>query len=319
MKEKCYDEGTMQAFLDGELSSETLEKVAYHTAHCEKCNLLLEKIEDQSALVFAALDNELNTLVPTERIRTNLYRAIGEIEEVEKPEGGSFSRLTWLFANPIAPAFASFFLIAGVVVFYLSSSENSEIAVNKSSTVIVQTPQNTPRTGNLPQTKQSETSTEISQTPPIKLKNEFIAMRSQNSGGAVIRKTVLRKSVENLKSNSEKKSLPSVGIEEKNNVPSVAETSAKSTVEGEEIYLKTIASLNKTVEKNKDEVLRPSARFAFEKDLAIVDDAIVKMKTEVRNNPKNEAAKEMLRTSYQSKIDLLNSVAERQNLTAALR
>lgn len=32
MTEKCFDIGTIQAFLDGELGSDTSEKVACHTA-----------------------------------------------------------------------------------------------------------------------------------------------------------------------------------------------------------------------------------------------------------------------------------------------
>jgi hypothetical protein len=52
--------------------------------------------------------------------------------------------------------------------------------------------------------------------------------------------------------------------------------------------------------------------------MAVVDDAIKKMQREVRRNPKNEAAREVLRSSYQNKIDLLNSVAEKSELMATL-
>ena len=48
-----------------------------------------------------------------------------------------------------------------------------------------------------------------------------------------------------------------------------------------------------------------AARFAFERDLAMTDDAIKKMKKEVKRNPNDEAAKQVLRASYQNKIDLL--------------
>ena len=49
------------------------------------------------------------------------------------------------------------------------------------------------------------------------------------------------------------------------------------------------------------------------------NDAIVKMQKEVRKNPKNEAARQVLRSSYQNKIDLLNSVAEKTELMASIR
>jgi hypothetical protein len=43
------------------------------------------------------------------------------------------------------------------------------------------------------------------------------------------------------------------------------------------------------------------------------------MKAEVRRNPKDEAAKQILRASYQNKIDLLSSVADKTDLMASLR
>jgi hypothetical protein len=77
--------------------------------------------------------------------------------------------------------------------------------------------------------------------------------------------------------------------------------------------------LSQTVENQKDSVLRPSMRVSFERDLAVVSDAIDKMKKEVRKNPRNESAKQVLYSSYQNKIDLLNSVAERNELMASLK
>jgi hypothetical protein len=73
------------------------------------------------------------------------------------------------------------------------------------------------------------------------------------------------------------------------------------------------------VSRQKDSVLRPSERVSFERDMAVVDDAITKMKKEVRRNPKNESAKQVLYTSYQNKIDLLNSVSQREELVASLK
>ena len=104
----------------------------------------------------------------------------------------------------------------------------------------------------------------------------------------------------------------------KNGDPKVAPQSAE-TISGEDTYVKTIASLTETVNSQKDQTLRPSARVSFEKDLAIADDTISKMKAEVKKNPKNEAAKQVLRNSYQNKIDLLNSVTEKSELMATLK
>ena len=98
--------------------------------------------------------------------------------------------------------------------------------------------------------------------------------------------------------------------------PAVA---APQYLPGEESYIRTIANLSESVNSQKDTVMKPSARFSYEKDLAVINDAIDKMKTEVKKNPKNEAAKDILFASYQNKINLLNSVTERTELIASIR
>ena len=89
-------------------------------------------------------------------------------------------------------------------------------------------------------------------------------------------------------------------------------------IPGEDSYTKTIATLKSTVDGEKDLDLKPSERFAYEKDMAMINDAINKMKAEVKKNPKNEAAKQLLFASYQNKIDLLNSVSEKNDLVASI-
>ncbi|MEQ1646104.1 MAG: hypothetical protein ABL959_21815, partial [Pyrinomonadaceae bacterium] len=104
--------------------------------------------------------------------------------------------------------------------------------------------------------------------------------------------------------------------------PAVVRTSSTSFADplaGESSYVSTISTLSKTVEDKKDGVLRPSQRVAFERDMAMVDDSIAKMRKEVKRNPKNETARQVLYSSYQNKIDLLNSVAQKEELMASIR
>ena len=90
-------------------------------------------------------------------------------------------------------------------------------------------------------------------------------------------------------------------------------------INGEDTYIKTIETLSKNVEPKKDEVLRPSARVGYERDMAFVEQAIKTMQSKARKNPKDEGAKQVLFASYQNKIDLLNSVAEKGELMATLK
>jgi hypothetical protein len=107
--------------------------------------------------------------------------------------------------------------------------------------------------------------------------------------------------------------------------PAVLRTSERRSADsspylpGEKDYVQTISSLTKTVEGQKDSVLRPSERVAYERDMAVVDDSIAKIRNEVKRNPKNETARQVLYSSYQNKIDLLNSVSQKEELVASLK
>jgi hypothetical protein len=53
--------------------------------------------------------------------------------------------------------------------------------------------------------------------------------------------------------------------------------------------------------------------------MAVVNDSIKRMREVVKKNPRNQAARQVLYASYQDKIDLLSSVAQREELMASLR
>jgi hypothetical protein len=88
---------------------------------------------------------------------------------------------------------------------------------------------------------------------------------------------------------------------------------------GEESYVKTISDLKQNVDSQKDSVMTPSSRVSYERDMAMVNDSIKRMREVVKKNPRNQAARQVLYSSYQDKIDLLNSVSQREELMASLR
>jgi hypothetical protein len=307
MTEKCFDEGTIQAFLDGELESDLLESVARHTASCEVCAFMLQEAEEESSFAFSALGNEFNSLVPTERIRTNLYDAIAQIE---KPRTSIWTRFFGGFnlANPSILAFASLLLVFGIsTTLYIvreNQNSNKEIAMQTPvSSKKADTPVNTPVINDVAKTDSSEVENLKSVRPTYKS-----AVENQPT----IQKANYRIERANFEDQRAKVNVIREPIDNRQPVKS-------EMLAGEESYVKTIATLSDNVNSRKDSALRPSERVAFEKDLAVVDDAISKMQKEVRKNPKNEAARQVLRSSYQNKIDLLNSVAEKTELMASLR
>jgi hypothetical protein len=300
--EKCFDEGTLQAFLDNELSSELSQAVARHIVDCDPCAFLLAEVEEETAFAFAALEQEFNTLVPTQRLWTKINQSI---ESQSRPRGAWQNFLTLIsglsFTNPHVLAFGSLLMIVGVVsTLIIVKNENlGDVAVNRATVPAVQ----------VAQTERAPIVAPPAgiQTAPVNDANDDSKFKPAASSSPQFR---VEKAVF-----AEKDRKPIV----KPGPPTTSYAPVPQYVDGEESYVTTIARLEKTVNDKKDEVLKPSARFSYEKDLAVVNDTISKMKREVKKNPKNQDAKQILFASYQNKIELLNSVTQRDELMASLR
>jgi hypothetical protein len=89
-------------------------------------------------------------------------------------------------------------------------------------------------------------------------------------------------------------------------------------VPGEESYIKTINELQQNLSP-QNASMKASSQVAYQRDLAVVDDAISKMREVVRKDPRNQGARQILYSSYQDKIDLLKSSAQRDELIASLQ
>ncbi len=279
--EKCFDEGTLQAFLDNELDPELAGRVARHVTDCESCADLLAVVEEETAFVFGALEPELNTLVPTQRLWNRISDSIrddrpGLWQRLIGPVNAMFARMSM----PAIAAVASVVIVAGSFVI-LSTADAGREDLNVASGVR----RPTTAIGTLPKLAATIAPAEVAANEP---EEEIRAVHANIERTAVpkARRTV---------------------------------AAASRFVRGEETYVKTIAQLEKTVDANKDSLLSPSARYSYEKNLAVVNDSIERMRREVRSNPKSDAARQILFNSYKDKIDLLNSVNERGELMASLR
>src|SRR5215813_2324600 len=91
MSVDCLDIGTIQAFLDGELTPERSVSVSGHIAACDACSAMLGEAEEESAFVFPVLEREMNTLVPTQR----LWARINDSIAVEK-QNTPFWKKVWV-------------------------------------------------------------------------------------------------------------------------------------------------------------------------------------------------------------------------------
>lgn len=318
MMENCLNEGVIQAFLDGELAADAIDKVTRHIALCDDCAILLGEAEEESAFAYTALEQEFNTLVPTHRLWTKINTSI---EEERKSNSfwhrflAAFSAVASQLARPSVAAFASLLLVVGTfsALWVLRPMPgNNAVAVQDSPYGVTEVDFGSP-------------------IPPAVEPQRSPLMAVSNDGNEKTDnkiKVIQTNNRENNRENSYRDNRPRLlktnNYKQKNNQePVIVEEKPSATtlayIPGEESYVKTISTLKTTFDSGKDLNLKPSERFAFEKDMAVIDDAISKMKAEVSKNPKNDAARQVLFASYQNKIDLLNSVSERNELIASIR
>ena len=287
MNRNCLDIGTIQSYLDCELDHDEALSVSSHIADCDSCAMKLAQAEEESAFVFSALDREFDTLVPTQRLWNNINTSI----DLEKRNASLWTKcrafLATALMNPSFAAAAAVIIVIGAAVV-IWNDQAPEIAT----------------TFEVPLPAASATTTTV--------KPELI----KNTGEAVADQIQMETSPELASGRPSKHrvAIRAVAVRRSNEYSERAE----SYLPGEENYLVTIASLSSIVEKQKDGLLRPSERVSFERDLAVVNQAIERMKAEVARNPRNEAAKKILYASYQNKIDLLNSISQREELMASL-
>ncbi len=296
MSKECVEIGTIQAFLDGELTPRETAQVSSHTADCADCSQLLAEAEEQNAFAFAALDREIDVLVPTHRLWTRISDSI----EVEKSRVSVWTRIYQGFALQLAtPSFAA---IAGLVV--VGSLAYAVITMERGTTDL-------PAQAIITAVQPIQTS-EIADAAPSDPARPIqeAAPEAPRSRPAATQVSYSDHSPENLRKIVRNANLP------QRNTPR-AEYLNYEYLPGEESYIKTISELERTSGRNS--ASRASEQFAFQRDLAVVDDSIKKLKAVIKKDPRNQSARQVLYSSYQDKIDLLNSAARRDELMANLQ
>lgn len=129
MNENCFEIGTIQAFLDGETTADQSLRLTDHVASCDACARVLAEAEEENSIVFSALDRELNTLVPTQR----LWSRINETIAVEKSNVSVWQKLLVYvrasIANPSIAMAAGIILVVVIFgVLWIPKSNDPDIA-----------------------------------------------------------------------------------------------------------------------------------------------------------------------------------------------
>lgn len=308
MNGRCFEIGAIQAFLDGETSPDVSLQISNHVAECDGCAFTLAAAEEETSAVFSVLDREMNTLVPTQRLWSRINETLAE----EKGHTSVWRRLMSLASiyleNPSFAVAAGLMIVLGMFVA-VWSPRVSDISGN---------------IGNGPASSApapSGMSEQPEQAGPVTSAASTIGPSADENLKPPIRVNETRYPAEKLSALVRNASLNTGGtrVRPQNMRYVMPASAAPEYLPGEESYVTTIVGLRENIENEKDTILTPSSRVAYERDMAIVDDSIRRMREAVRRNPRNQSAKQVLYSSYQDKIDLLNSVAQREDLIASLK
>ena len=283
---RCLDETKLQSYFDGELHIEMMESVTSHLASCVTCAAAARELEEESALVMSALAAEFETSVPTYRLRERIDAAVlGERLAVagttQKTTGlaGFFSGLlnfgtqrTLGYASlAVVMAFAAIF-----AVVKLNSTPDEPVASKNQ-------PKETVAVVNPPAKTDDKVVTRVSTEPTA------ISAPSKASGNGT-------------KGRYQQVKYTPAAAPKPPTVP-------VKLFPGERSYLQTIAKLDSTIKSNQ-QGMRPSLQVEYQRNLAVVDRAIAATRSAAKSNPNDPDAADFMFAAYQSKVDLLNTIAD---------
>lgn len=282
MKE-CLDEGTLQAYFDGELSRVDAAHAASHLASCMNCAAAAREMQNEMSLLATALQPELGVSVPTETLRGRIDDAIAQLQSERTVPAYSLpapgrSRFSWFgdFAGFQRRAFS----YAAVAVIMVTLVALGVIYLKrgpvKSS---VELAQNEP-----PARPASPQSSPIVSAPPD---TGALPVQTPSLAAGPVK--------------APKNSLPRHALRDPERTPIL--------LPGERNYVRTIAVLNATI-KSKGRPMRPGLQVEYEHNLAVVDQAIAATRAAAQRNPKDPDAAQFVMAAYQSKIELMTQVAD---------
>lgn len=292
MTKRCLDEGILQAYLDGELSHERAAEAASHLAACDACAAALAAAEQETSFFATAFAPDESVSVPSEVLRSRIGAAVAQLEAQAEPSGrhsqagnsgGLFASLAGLFSfTPRgAAAFASVLAVVAIGIIYLSSQKSQ------------QGPAQSQNETQVAQVGQPERPIAVTTTTPAPVETQTAAPNEKGNGAP---------------SHVQAKYSPR-RVRPRQAAPSAVKE-AEELVPGERQYQTAIASLEKTIKLGGDESLRPALRAEYERNLALLDNAISQTRQVAARNPKDEDAVGFLMSAYQSKVELLSKVAD---------
>lgn len=274
---RCLDEATLQCYFDGELSPKLMESATSHLASCATCSAAARELAEEAAFLESALAAELDVAVPTAALRERIDAAVlGErvasAGRTEKP--GLFASLASVFSFNSQRTLG----YASLVVVLAFGAIFGIVKLRQPGTTDLQANVQ-PAPQNSPVIPDNSTRVEVASAPIQSVVSKPTTVKYRP-----------------------RPSTPKV-------VPAKAVANHVQLLPGERSYLQAIARLDSTIKQNKGS-MRPSLQVEYERNLAVVDRAIAATRNAAKNNPNDPDAADFMFTAYQSKVDLLNTIAD---------
>ena len=279
----CLDEGVLQSYFDGELSREQMQAATSHLAICQVCLAAARQLENETTLLATALASEFDAVVPTESLRRRIDEAIAGLPAADR-QGTRTTLFGW-----IQPLGALFTFTPQRALAYAG------LAVIVAFGVIFGVIQRQQTVSDVPV---AETTPAKSVPAPVK------SVDGNQTPGENVTPRPVETIVRNTPSTSKTRSpRPRIASDSQ----TVAEV---KLMPGERSYLETIAALDSSIKANNDKPMRSALRADYERNLAVVNRALAATRNAAKNNPNDPDAKEFMFDAYQSKVNLLNTVAD---------
>ncbi|HSS21013.1 MAG TPA: zf-HC2 domain-containing protein [Pyrinomonadaceae bacterium] len=273
---KCIDEGLLQAWFDDELDATTASQVAAHLHGCVQCGEAAQTLEAENLIVSQAL-SEFSEAVPTERLRQRVEAAVAGLQVTTSPTTNRTNRTNWALVHAVRNLFPSFRVVAYASIAAAILIAGILLAVNlRKESPAPLAEKGSPKEGVAPGVQAP--SPQMSPEP----EREIVAGGPSRTVAPPRPKPFRKRRA--------------------------AEPDGMSLAWMESQYEKAFPKLNEAIEAQAP--LRPSLRVEYEYNLAVIDNEIITTRQIARKNPKNPLAAQSMLAAYQSKIDLMNQVAQ---------
>ena len=287
---RCLDEATLQSYFDGELSGAAMQNATLHLGSCSTCAAAAREMEEEINLLMTALAPEFEATVPTERLRERIDAAVLDqraraASKHQRAGFGAFIAGLLSFGTQRTLGYASLVMVLAFAAIFglvkLRTTTPEQPSVAKTTPPVV------------------NSEDKIAAVPrPVEtgIKPLGVIAQDQKRRSDVVYRPV-------------KASFKSTAVQPTTAINPTPTPEPVKLLPGERAYLQTIAKLDSTIKANHKQ-MRPSLQVEYEHNLAVVDRAIAATRSAAKKNPNDPDTADFMFAAYQSKVDLLNTIAD---------